>query len=77
MISLFLNTSVDFLSVAIVKDDVVLDSFYTKLNNDLSKINTTVTYDEQLSESENDQYTLTFSMPRYLEYRGTTPQYNY
>ena len=46
-------------------------------NNDLSKINTTVTYDEQLSESENDQYTLTFSMPRYLEYRGTTPQYNY
>ena len=42
MISLFLNTSVDFLSVAIVKDDVVLDSFYTKLNNDLSKITLSV-----------------------------------
>ena len=38
MISLFLNTSIDFLSIAIVKDGVVLDSFYTKLNNDLSKI---------------------------------------
>ncbi len=42
MISLFLNTSIDFLSVAIVKDDVVLDSFYTKLNNDLSKITLSV-----------------------------------
>lgn len=31
-----------------------------------TQINTTVTYDEQLSEAENDQFTLTFSMPRYL-----------
>ena len=42
MISLFLNTSIDFLSIAIVKDGVVLDSFYTKLNNDLSKITLSV-----------------------------------
>jgi tRNA threonylcarbamoyladenosine biosynthesis protein TsaB len=48
MISLFLNTSVDFLSVAIVKDGVVLDSFYTKLDNDLSKI-TLSTIDRMLS----------------------------
>ena len=33
---------------------------------DHSYINTTITYDEQLSEAENDQFTLTFSMPRYV-----------
>lgn len=49
MISLFLNTSIDFLSVAIVKDGVVLDSFYTKLNNDLSKITLSV-IDDMLSK---------------------------
>ena len=56
MISLFLNTSVDFLSVAIVKDDVVLDSFYTKLNNDLSKITLSVIDDmlNRLSISKKD-----------------------
>ena len=56
MISLFLNTSVDFLSVAIVKDDVVLDSFYTKLNNDLSKITLSVIDDmlNRLSISKRD-----------------------
>lgn len=48
MISLFLNTSIDFLSVAIVKNGVVLDSSYTKLNNDLSKI-TLSTIDGMLS----------------------------
>ena len=31
-----------------------------------TQINTTVTYDEQLSEAENDQFTLTFSMPRFI-----------
>lgn len=56
MISLFLNTSVDFLSVAIVKDNVVLDSFYTKLNNDLSKITLSVIDDmlNRLSISKKD-----------------------
>lgn len=56
MISLFLNTSVDFLSVAIVKDGVVLDSFYTKLNNDLSKITLSVIDDmlNRLSISKRD-----------------------
>lgn len=56
MISLFLNTSVDFLSVAIVKDGVVLDSFYTKLNNDLSKITLSVIDDmfSRLSISKRD-----------------------
>ena len=56
MISLFLNTSVDFLSVAIVKDDVVLDSFYTKLNSDLSKITLSVIDDmlNRLSISKRD-----------------------
>ena len=56
MISLFLNTSVDFLSVAIVKDDIVLDSFYTKLNNDLSKITLSVIDDmlNRLSISKRD-----------------------
>ena len=48
MISLFLNTSIDFLSVAIVKNGVVLDSSYTRLNNDLSKI-TLYTIDGMLS----------------------------
>lgn len=56
MISLFLNTSIDFLSVAIVKDDVVLDSFYAKLNNDLSKITLSVISDmlDRLSISKKD-----------------------
>lgn len=56
MISLFLNTSIDFLSVAIVKDGVVLDSFYTKLNNDLSKITLSVIDDmfSRLSISKRD-----------------------
>lgn len=36
-----------------------------------------ITYDEQLKESENDQYTLTFSMPRYLSFNSQSPQYNY
>lgn len=56
MISLFLNTSIDFLSVAIVKDGVVLDSFYTKLNNDLSKITLSVIDDmlNRLSISKRD-----------------------
>lgn len=56
MISLFLNTSVDFLSVALVKDGVVLDSFYTKLNNDLSKITLSVIDDmlSRLSISKKD-----------------------
>lgn len=56
MISLFLNTSIDFLSVAIVKDGVVLDSFYTKLNNDLSKITLSVIDDmlSRLSVSKRD-----------------------
>ena len=56
MISLFLNTSIDFLSVAVVKDNVVLDSFYTKLNNDLSKITLSVIDDmlSRLSISKRD-----------------------
>lgn len=56
MISLFLNTSIDFLSVAIVRDGVVLDSFYTKLNNDLSKITLSVIDDmfSRLSISKRD-----------------------
>lgn len=56
MISLFLNTSIDFLSVAIVKDGVVLDSFYTNLNNDLSKITLSVIDDmfSRLSISKRD-----------------------
>lgn len=36
-----------------------------------------ITYDEQLKESENDQFTLTFSMPRYLSFNSQSPQYNY
>ena len=56
MISLFLNTSIDFLSVDLVKDGVVLDSFYTKLNNDLSKITLSVIDDmlNRLSISKRD-----------------------
>lgn len=49
MISLFLNTSIDFLNIAIIKDKTVLDSFYTKLNNDLSKI-TLRTIDDMLNK---------------------------
>lgn len=37
MISLFLNTSSNFLNVALVKDNVVLDEIYLKLDKDLSK----------------------------------------
>lgn len=48
-------------------------------STDHSYINTTITYDEQLSEAENDQFTLTFSMPRYLAVDVDTHKqvYNY
>lgn len=48
-------------------------------NSNPSYINTTNTYDEQLSEAENDQFTLTFSMPRYLavDVKNAKFVYNY
>lgn len=46
--------------------------------SDPTHINTTITYDEQLSEAENDQFTLTFSMPLYLRFNPNGEvQYNY
>lgn len=39
-----------------------------------SYINTTITYDEQLSEAENDQFTLTFSMPRFIAVDTNNPK---
>ena len=38
MISLFLNTSSNFLNVALAKDNVVIDELYLKLDKDLSKL---------------------------------------
>jgi len=37
MISLFLNTSSNYLNIAILKDGVILDSIYQKYDRDLSK----------------------------------------
>lgn len=37
MISLFLNTSSNFLNIAILKDNKVIDSFYKQYDKDLSK----------------------------------------
>lgn len=37
MISLFLNTSSNYLNIALVKDNIVLEEFYKKLDNDVSK----------------------------------------
>ena len=37
MISLFLNTSSNFLNVVLFKDEAVLDELYLKLDKDLSK----------------------------------------
>lgn len=42
-----------------------------------SNVPSSITYDEQLSQSDNDQYTLTFSMPRYLNFTAAGSQYNY
>lgn len=70
---------------AIHKEHKVLITSYNA--SVATNINTTITYDEQLSESENDQYTLTFSMPRYLNFSAAkdrdtqdyvvTSQYNH
>lgn len=55
---------------------------YVKHNNhkillDASKLSVTHVYGEQLTEAQNDQFTLTFNMPRFIDFKGETRQYNY
>ena len=54
MISLFLDTSANYLNIALFKDEVILDSFYERLNNNLSKI-TLLKIDEMLKKGGYDK----------------------
>ena len=48
-----------------------------KILLDATKLTVGHVYNEQLTEAQNDQYTLTFDMPRFIHFEGETRQYNY